>query len=204
MAMAGFETYKPKTGKAEKGIWSLFKDIIPEEKDITPMLIKAGDISARLDSAIKIINENKLSAQAMPTSIPVKGKNFITRGFGMNTDPFSGRRVFHEGIDFAGAAEEPVYAAGKGTVIKAGGHAVFGKVVRIRHGQNIETMYAHLETIQVQKGKQVSRGQVIGSLGSSGLSTGPHLHFEISIGGRKIDPSRFYPEEFISKANPAE
>lgn len=97
----------------------------------------------------------------------------------------------HSGIDFGGGYGAAVHAAGGGTVISAGSKGSYGSTVVIDHGGGLSTVYGHLSRISVSDGQTVSSGQRVGSIGSSGLSTGPHLHFEVRINGRAVDPMRF-------------
>ena len=182
--------------KAEKGVFGNFiRDTDLREKNVDMLLKRASIISRYLDSFLRIMRDKADAIQVIPTTIPVSKKSFIIRGFGMVTDPFSGRRLFHSGLDFAGTLGDPVFAAGNGTVAKTGSDAFFGKKIRIKHGLNIETVYAHLESIEVRAGQKVARGQIIGALGNTGMSTGPHLHFEVIVNGEKKDPQLFYLRE---------
>lgn len=118
---------------------------------------------------------------------PVPGR--ITSRYGMRRHPILGYRRMHSGLDFRARHGTPIYAATDGTVNFAGRNGGYGNFVRIRHAGNLATGYAHMSRIAVRNGEQVRRGQVIGYVGSTGLSTGPHLHYEMYRGGQKIDPS---------------
>ncbi|MDE8651795.1 M23 family metallopeptidase [Novosphingobium album (ex Liu et al. 2023)] len=120
------------------------------------------------------------------TGAPVAGR--ITSGFGMRRHPILGYVRMHAGIDFGAAYGSPIYAVSDGTVVYAGRHGGHGNYVRIDHGDGMGTGYAHMSRIAVAGGTHVRAGQVIGYVGSSGLSTGPHLHFEAYQGGRTINP----------------
>ena len=115
----------------------------------------------------------------------------ISSGFGPRTDPFLGTPALHAGLDFRGTTGDPVRATGAGTVVSAGRSGGFGLMVEIDHGHDLTTRYAHLSAIGVQEGQRVAAGQVIGRLGSTGRSTGPHLHWETRLDGEAIDPARF-------------
>lgn len=119
-------------------------------------------------------------------AMPVSGS--ISSRFGMRRHPILGYRRMHSGLDFRARYGSPVYAASDGKVIMAGRNGGYGKFVKISHGGNLASGYAHLSNIAVSNGNHVRRGQVIGYVGSTGLSTGPHLHYELYRGGRAINP----------------
>ncbi len=126
---------------------------------------------------------------------PVPGR--ITSRYGMRRHPILGYRRMHSGLDFRARHGTPIYAATDGTVNYAGRNGGYGNYVRIRHAGNLATGYAHMSRIAVRNGEQVRRGQVIGYVGSTGLSTGPHLHYEMYRGGQKIDPASV---RFVNRA----
>lgn len=113
-----------------------------------------------------------------------------TSGFGMRLHPIFQTQRAHQGIDYAAPTGTPALTVGDGTVEFAGVQGGYGKTVIVRHANNTSTLYAHLSSIQVRKGQTVQQGQVIGAVGSTGWSTGPHLHFEFRVNGRHVDPSR--------------
>ena len=117
---------------------------------------------------------------------PLEGE--ITSGFGVRRHPLFRIAKMHTGVDIASTWGTPVPAAGDGEVIYAGWFGGYGKIVVIDHGGGLSTLYAHLSAILVELGQQVKRGQIIGRVGSTGYSTGPHLHFEVRIDGRPVDP----------------
>jgi murein DD-endopeptidase MepM/ murein hydrolase activator NlpD len=126
-----------------------------------------------------------------PIQLPVNGGGTITSSFGNRTDPFLKRAAFHAGIDFRATTGTPVLAAASGTVSFAATNGGYGKMVEIDHGNGLATRYAHMSQIGVSVGQAITGGQQLGSAGSTGRSTGPHLHFEVRKGGGAIDPSRF-------------
>jgi len=117
----------------------------------------------------------------------------VTSGFGWRIHPITGASEFHQGIDIAASEGTPVVAAAAGTVTFAGWYGDYGRLIAIDHGNGIETRYAHLSGYAVSQGSEVSAGEVIGYVGSSGLSTGPHLHFEVRTGGKAVDPRDYLP-----------
>ncbi len=132
-----------------------------------------------------------------PSIWPTKGR--ITSPFGYRFHPIEGQNMFHEGLDIANAPLTPVYATADGVVRYAGARDFYGKVVIVNHGQvDIETVYAHLDRFMVKCGQQVKRGELIAMMGSTGRSTGPHLHYEVRVSGRHMNPQSFIlPEDMI-------
>jgi len=121
-----------------------------------------------------------------PTTAPVLG--LITDGFGMRPDPFTGRKAFHRGLDISARRKTRVLAPADGIVVSAGRNGGLGKVVRVSHGFGYTTVYGHLDKMSVQPGDEVRRGDELGLLGNSGRSTGPHLHYEVHVDGRAVNP----------------
>lgn len=127
----------------------------------------------------------------MPIRRPVSGAIDVSSTFGMRVDPFLGRPAFHTGIDFRGDTGDAVSATGNGMVVSAGWSGGYGRMVEIDHGHGLITRYGHLSKIVVQVGQMVRVGQVVGRIGSTGRSTGPHLHYETRVDGDAVDPQRF-------------
>jgi murein DD-endopeptidase MepM/ murein hydrolase activator NlpD len=121
--------------------------------------------------------------------MPVEGR--MTSPFGYRVHPILGYRRMHTGIDFGAAYGTPIVASGPGTVASAGWDGGYGKAVRLNHGGGLLTLYGHMSRLAVAPGQQVAAGQVIGYVGSTGLSTGPHLHYELHRNGERIDPASF-------------
>ncbi|MEE4289776.1 MAG: peptidoglycan DD-metalloendopeptidase family protein [Erythrobacter sp.] len=126
----------------------------------------------------------------IPQVIPAANES-ISSGFGYRRDPFNGRGAMHAGLDFRGPFGSPIYAAAVGKVIRAGRHAGYGNLVEISHGNGLTTRYAHMSRIDVKVGETVRAGETIGGLGSTGRSTGPHLHFEVRLNNRAVNPRPF-------------
>lgn len=125
--------------------------------------------------------------------MPMEGK--VTSGFGYRTHPMGGGQKFHNGIDIAAPHGTSIKAAAAGKVIFAGTKWSIGNVIIIQHTSGYQTFYGHMSKILVKKGERVKQGQVIGREGSSGISTGPHLHFSILRYGKYLDPARYLPLE---------
>jgi murein DD-endopeptidase MepM/ murein hydrolase activator NlpD len=127
----------------------------------------------------------------VPYRKPVIGEVEFTSGFGIRNDPFLGRPAMHTGLDFRAAMGDPVRATADGKVASAGWAGGYGRMVEIDHGNGLSTRYGHLSEISVKVGDSVKIGQVIGAVGSTGRSTGPHLHYETRIDGEAVDPQKF-------------
>lgn len=136
-------------------------------------------------SAMDRINLYRIAAERAPFDIPVKDNFRFTSGFGQRW----GR--LHAGTDFAGPIGTPIYATADGVVTSAGWSSGYGRLIKIQHEFGIETRYAHLNAMRVQVGQRVSRGQRIGDMGNSGRSTGPHLHYEVRVGGNPVNPMTY-------------
>jgi len=133
---------------------------------------------------------NRTLAQ-VPYRKPVIGPVEFTSGFGIRNDPFLGRPAMHTGLDFRASTGEPIRATANGKVASAGWAGGYGRMVEINHGNGLSTRFGHLSEISVKVGDQVKIGQVIGAAGSTGRSTGPHLHYETRIDGEPVDPQKF-------------
>jgi len=133
---------------------------------------------------------DKIKFKLLPTIQPVN-VSYNASGFGWRIDPFNGRSAFHEGIDFAAAVGTPIVAAAGGVVITAQYHHQFGNMLEIDHGNDIVTRYAHASRLLVKVGDIVKRGQHVADIGSTGRSTGAHLHFEVLVKGIQQNPHKF-------------
>lgn len=127
---------------------------------------------------------------AIPSTQPVKGSKF-TSGFGVRSDPFRGRAAMHAGIDLAGPVGTPIYATADGVVGRSRWAGGYGNLVEIDHGRGIQTRYGHLSKSLVREGQRVKRGDQIALMGSTGRSTGSHLHYEVRIDGKAVNPVPF-------------
>jgi len=124
-------------------------------------------------------------------SIPPVENGFLTAGFGYRTDPFTGRQAMHQGLDLSAPRGEPILAVADGRVVSTGKSGDLGLTVEIDHGNGILTRYGHTDRVFVRSGQTVSRGQVIAAVGSSGRSTNPHVHYEVRVNDRNVNPSRY-------------
>lgn len=153
----------------------------------------ARDVEHRADYMNVVetaLMSNKIKTKLLPTIQPVNVA-YNASGFGWRLDPFTGRSAFHEGIDFASPVGTPIVAAAGGVVIAAEFHHQYGNMIEIDHGNDIVTRYAHSSRLLMKVGDIVKRGQHIADIGSTGRSTGPHLHFEVLVKGIQQDPHKF-------------
>jgi murein DD-endopeptidase MepM/ murein hydrolase activator NlpD len=157
-----------------------------------PLESAQGDPTFKqLFTSWKKLDNLQNGAIAVPSDKPVKNAAF-TSGYGVRSDPFAGRAAMHAGIDLAGAQGTPIYATADGVISEAGWNSGgYGNLVKIDHGRGIETRYGHLSGMIVKAGQRVQRGQLIGRMGSTGRSTGSHLHYEVRIEGRAVNPIPF-------------
>jgi murein DD-endopeptidase MepM/ murein hydrolase activator NlpD len=137
--------------------------------------------------------DRSLHERIMPSGRPVRN-GWVSSGYGMRTDPFTGKKEFHEGIDFAGKEGSRVLAVADGIVSWAGWRKGYGKMVEITHGNGYATRYAHNEKLLVSVGETVKKGQTIALMGSTGRSTGPHVHFEVVHNDREVNPAKYVTE----------
>jgi murein DD-endopeptidase MepM/ murein hydrolase activator NlpD len=145
----------------------------------------------RINLARAEINQYSHTLVAVPVRKPVAGEVDMSSPFGMRTDPFLGRPAIHTGIDLRGETGEPVHATATGKVSIAGREGGYGNMVEINHGNGLATRYGHLSEIDVKVGQTVHIDETIGKIGSTGRSTGPHLHYETRINGEAVDPQKF-------------
>lgn len=151
--------------------------------------------SKSLDYILKLAKEKNKLLAAIPAIQPVRNENLkrMASGFGYRTDPFTKVKKMHEGMDFSAAIGTPIYATGDGIIERADNTASgFGNHIVIRHGYGYETYYAHLSKYKCSVGQHVKRGDIIGYVGSTGRSEGPHLHYEVHKGGNVVNPLNFY------------
>lgn len=153
----------------------------------TPDELRANRLLNQLDE----LNLYRIAAERVPLGSPVKAAVRFTSGFGVRRDPKTGGRRMHNGLDFAGPQGTDIFATGDGVVTFAGWRSGFGRLVIIQHDFGIETRYAHNTRIRVNKGQRVSRGDHIADMGSTGRSTGTHLHYEIRVNKKPVNPMTY-------------
>lgn len=158
-----------------------------------PFLLALALVSAHIcvpDASAQIVQRGSLRQGSVPVALepPLPGAR-MSSGFGLRRHPVLGVTMMHEGIDFAAPTGTPIRAAAAGVVAAAGYEAGYGSFVRLRHDHRLETVYGHMSRIAVVPGETVPAGNVIGYVGSTGLATGPHLHFEVRRDGTAVDPA---------------
>ena len=134
--------------------------------------------------------EKPQASVAIPSAQPVKG-TALTSGYGVRADPFRGRAAMHAGIDLAGPVGTPIYATADATVDRSQWANGYGNLIELNHGRGIQTRYGHLTRSIVRAGQRVKRGDLIGYMGSTGRSTGSHLHYEVRVDGKAVNPVPF-------------
>jgi murein DD-endopeptidase MepM/ murein hydrolase activator NlpD len=145
----------------------------------------------RLMALESLLLDRKLSAAITPSGWPVEGGGWVSSGFGMRADPFTGATSYHEGMDIAARFGTPILAMGDGVISHAGERVGYGQLVEVTHESGLTTRYAHISAALVKVGDRVTKGQAIAKVGSSGRSTGPHLHFEVVKDGGAVNPAGY-------------
>jgi len=179
--MAQLEAATPRAGMGGPYVpVKLASDAGPFERQLYRINITRSQVE-RLNRTLALVPYRK----------PVIGEVEFTSGFGVRSDPFLGRPAMHTGLDFRAAMGDPVRATANGKVASSGWAGGYGRMVEIDHGNGLSTRYGHLSEISVKVGDIIKIGQVIGAVGSTGRSTGPHLHYETRIDGEAVDPQKF-------------
>lgn len=145
---------------------------------------------ARLGASLERMASLERGLRRIPSTLPAS-LEYISSGFGYRSDPFNGGAAFHAGLDFRGPTGAPIYAAAAGTISFVGVKQGYGRCVEISHGNGLMTRYAHMSRTAAQVGQKIGAGAEIGKIGSTGRSTGPHLHFEVRINDRPVNPRPF-------------
>ena len=165
--------------------------------EVKDFLAALSDLSSQLDNRSGQLNvletmmmTNNLQAEVEPAGRPIS-RGWLSSYFGMRTDPFTGRRVHHSGIDFAGKLGSDIVAVASGVVTYAGRRSGYGNLVEVNHGKGYSTRYGHCLKIDVKVGDTIKKGQVLAKMGTTGRSTGPHVHFEVLNNGRAVNPKRY-------------
>ncbi|NIR82257.1 MAG: M23 family metallopeptidase [Gammaproteobacteria bacterium] len=152
------------------------------------------DREVKLRALEGLLMEGKLQAKVHPAGRPI-AEGWMSSHFGYRNDPYSGRRAFHEGIDFAGRFASEIRAVAAGVVVEAGYEQGYGNYVEIKHANGYATRYAHNKKNLVKVGETVQKGQPVALMGSTGRSTGPHVHFEVLHNGKPVNPWKFVRAE---------
>ena len=169
------------------------QEMIASIKDGIDWLSKEAATQEQFLRELSLAAEQKSSRWAATPSIwPVKG--WVTSGFGPRVSPFTEKPAWHDGLDIGAAANAPVQAPAQGRVTVVSFDPKLGNLVKVDHGFGIETLYGHLAKALVKEGQRVKRGEVVGLVGSSGLATGPHLHYMVKVHGQTLDPVKYILE----------
>jgi hypothetical protein len=168
------------------------------EKDIDKILRQINLENASFDDLYTKIQSKKTKLDHTPSIMPCDG--LITSGIGVRKDPFTGMMTMHNGVDIATSKGTPVYAPAAGTVIRSGWDRGMGNFVVIDHGNNLKTYYGHLSVLKARKGQYVKRLDILGLVGSTGRSTGPHLHYEVRSYNRPVNPREYFVKSIIYKS----
>lgn len=203
-AMAGVKVKDLKTSAAPNGAQG--GPLVTQERLDAQALQRAlDDLSRQVEAKSETLAtlqsrllDERIRSSLLPTANPVP-EGVRTSGFGWRTDPFTGQLALHEGIDFIATPGTPILAAAPGIVLNVERHPEYGNVVDIDHGDELVTRYAHASLVMVKPGEFVKRGQQIAAVGSTGRSTGPHLHFEVRLKGVPQNPARFLDREPAAK-----
>jgi murein DD-endopeptidase MepM/ murein hydrolase activator NlpD len=180
----------PPTGGPEGESEGVSAQIPDLSAQLSQLEARVDTRESQLSALENLILAQQLKAEIHPEGRPVSS-GFISSYFGERADPFDGREAFHKGVDFAGTAGEKVVAVAAGVVTWAGERSGFGKLIEINHGDGYITRYAHNERTLVSVGQTVTRGEAVALMGSTGRSTGPHVHFEVLRNGRQVNPLTF-------------
>lgn len=151
---------------------------------------QVNDRARQLNVLETMLMNRHLQAEAFPAGRPVLA-GWLSSKFGKRTDPFTGKREHHKGVDFAGKAGSDIIAVAAGVVTWAGERSGYGKLVEISHGNGYVTRYGHNKELLVKVGDRVDKGHRLGLMGSTGRSTGPHVHFEVIRNGKVVDPTKY-------------
>ena len=182
-----FDRDPPTGGPEGEGVSAQIPDLSAQ---LSQLEQRVDQRESQLSALENVILARELKAEIHPEGRPV-ASGFISSYFGERADPFDGRETFHKGVDFAGTLGSPVMAVAAGVVTWVGERSGFGKLVEINHGDGYLTRYAHNERTLVSVGQTVKRGETVALMGSTGHSTGPHVHFEVVRNGRQVDPLSF-------------
>lgn len=167
------------------------------EMQVPDFMTSLKNLSQQLDdrnqqlSVLETLMMNRnLQAEVMPAGRPIT-RGWLSSYFGIRTDPFNGRRVHHKGVDFAGKMGSDVVSVAAGVVTYSAKRSGYGNLVEINHGNGYSTRYGHSSELLVQVGDTVKKGQKVAKMGTSGRSTGPHVHFEVLLNGRAVNPKKY-------------
>jgi murein DD-endopeptidase MepM/ murein hydrolase activator NlpD len=184
----GVNRYKDQEGLSNS-------ELVIETTKKMDMLAKQMVIQSKsFDEVVALVKDKEQMLASIPAIQPVSNEdlNRMASGFGYRIDPVYKTPKFHAGMDFSAPTGTPIYSTGDGRVVRSGVETGYGKAVRIDHGYGYMTLYAHMSNITARPGQKVKRGDIIGYVGNTGKSVGPHLHYEVHKDGQPINPINFY------------
>jgi murein DD-endopeptidase MepM/ murein hydrolase activator NlpD len=192
----GSQASAPKGGPANENFSKGYLPLYRQELLARKMheFLRQLNVEARLEEVrqqeiMHTLRTNQNILEATPSIWPTSG--WVTSGFAWRTSPFTGKREFHKGLDISAPRGTPVYAPARGTVTFAGRDGSYGLSIRLKHNASLTTRFAHLNRIAIKGGQEVTRGELIGYVGNTGRSTGPHLHYEVRLNGVPVNPKRY-------------
>ncbi|MGE4421311.1 MAG: peptidoglycan DD-metalloendopeptidase family protein [Pseudodesulfovibrio sp.] len=192
----GSQASAPKGGPANENFSKGYLPLYRQELLARKMheFLRQLNVEARLEEVrqqeiMHTLRSNQNILEATPSIWPTSG--WVTSGFAWRTSPFTGKREFHKGLDISAPRGTPVYAPARGTVTFAGRDSSYGLSIRLKHNASLSTRFAHLNRIAIKSGQEVTRGELIGYVGNTGRSTGPHLHYEVRLNGVPVNPKRY-------------
>lgn len=173
----------------------------PAEHDAFQLNNRIQQQEAYIRSLGELVERHREMYNSVPMLVPANGT--LTSHFGVRVHPVSGEEKLHAGVDIGAKSGTPIYASGGGVVVFSGVQRGYGNVIEIDHGFGYRTLYGHASKLLVEVGDTIERGQLIALVGSSGISTGPHLHYEVIVDGTKIDPTPFLAQPLEEPAHMA-
>lgn len=180
----------PPVGGVDEALPAENQSAIDLTEDMDRIAALLADREYKLEALEQLLMNRELMAEVLPSGKPVE-KGWLSSGYGKRTDPFNGKKSFHRGVDFAGKPGSDVVTVASGVVTRSERVAGFGNIVEVRHANGYSTRYAHNKKNLVAAGDVVSKGDTIALLGSTGRSSGPHVHFEVHRDGKVVNPVRF-------------
>lgn len=189
--MAGVKDI-PLDPPAQGGPLELTQPLSAQEIDaqVAQLLVDLQQRTERFDALSMELLQHNLKKTTFPSGAPINA-GYNSSSYGWRPDPFTGQQAFHKGLDFMADAGTPIYAAADGIVTQAERVPDYGNIVRVDHGSGLDTRYAHVSGFLVKVGDRVSKGQPIATVGSTGRSTGPHLHYEVRLNNVPLDPRKY-------------
>ncbi len=173
--------------------------IVGQSEDELDLLLRSSETQRQgYEKAVAALRERNETLNHIPSIHPLGHEGWYSSGYGYRKDPFTDRRAFHAGLDVSAHKGTPILSTADGVVKRSGKDGFYGLAVRIDHGNGIETVYSHNSENLVKRGEKVERGQIIARVGSSGRSTGPHLHYVVFVDGKHVNPLGYIlPEDIV-------